>query len=84
MTDNTSATMTTDHVYIHPDINEFMLIQGVKLSLFKNPDGRLSITMNDELPASLGESTRLDDKMLLREVLRLRDSLNKMYPLSEY
>lgn len=84
MTDNASATMTDDTVYIHPDINNFIMLQGIDLTLFKNNDGRLSITMDEKIIADADEAQRLNDKMVLREALRLRDSLIKMYPLSEY
>lgn len=84
MTDNSSVIMTNDKVYIHPDINNFIMLQGIDLTLFKNNDGRLSITMDEKIIADTDEAQRLDDKMVLREALRLRDTLNKWYPPSEY
>lgn len=74
--DNTdSTTMLNDDVFIHPDINTFMLLNGTEFSLFKHPNGRLAVRMLDSL-----DDYRMDDNMLEREALRLRDSLIKMYP----
>lgn len=72
MTDKTEA---IDDVYIHPDINTFMLLNGTEFSIFKHPNGRLAVRMLDDF-----ENERMDDNMLEREAIRLRDSLNKMYP----
>lgn len=75
MTNADSATMLNDDVYIHPDINTFMLLNGVEFSIFKHPNGRLAVRMLDDF-----ENERMDDNMLEREAIRLRDCLNKMYP----
>lgn len=64
-------------VYIHPDINSFVLLDGTNFTLFKNNERRLMLSV---------ESPELDVKhksvMLEREALRMRDSLLKMYPPS--
>lgn len=75
MTNADSATMLNDDVYIHPDINTFMLLNGVEYSIFKHPNGRLAVRMLDDF-----ENERMDGDMLEREAIRLRNCLNKMYP----
>ena len=60
-----------------PDLADFFMIEGCTFCLFRQNDNRLLITLGDD-------SGSARDRLLLREALRLRDTLNLMYPKEEF
>ena len=60
-----------------PDLADFFMLQGCTFSLFRENDNRLLIIMGDDAGS-------VRDRLLLREALRLRDTLNLMYPKEEF
>ncbi len=60
-----------------PDLADFFMAEGCTFSLHRQNDNRLLITLGDD-------SGSARDRLFLKEALRLRDTLNLMYPKEEF